>query len=100
MCIVTYLLVVTSSSVFCLNDSHYHNNGAWLASLVAASMVNVHERFSKSLVALVLHFGCFDVSPDHSHGEKTSPKYCAKPQSLSFWETTIAEEEGSSLETS
>ena len=27
-------------------------------------------------VVPVLRFGCFGVSPDHSHAEKTSPKHC------------------------
>ena len=60
----------------------------------------MRERSSKSLVDFLLHFGCFNVTPDHSFGEKRSSKHCAILQSFSLHEKTIAEEVGSWLEAS
>ena len=71
------------------------NDGACCQS-VAASMVNVHEHFSKSLV--VLCYGC--ISPDHSLGKKASPKHCARPRSFSLRKKTIANKAGNWLEAS
>ena len=84
-----------------IDEFSHCNNGACFNRLsVAASKVNVHERFSKSLVVLLLRFGCFDVSLNHSCIEKTSAKHCTRSQSFSLREMTIAEEAGSCLEAS
>ena len=58
---------------------------------VPASMVNVYEHFSKSLI-VQLCFGCFNVFPDHSLGRKTRLKHCARPESFSLCEKTIVGE--------
>ena len=44
--------------------------------------------------------GCFNVTPDHSLGEKTKLKHCARLQSFSSCKNTIAKEAGSWLEAS
>ena len=83
-----------------IDEFSYCNNGACFNSpLVAANMVNVHEHFGKGL-AVLLHFGCFNISPDHSLDEKTSPKHCARLQSFLLRKKTITEEAGSWLEAS
>ena len=43
---------------------------------------------------------CFNLIPDHSLGEKTKLKHCARLQSFSSYKNTIAKEAGSWLEAS